>query len=600
MEACNNVDDNCDGTTDENAMTVTFWADGDGDGYGDAATTTLSCAKPNGFVANSSDCNDASNAIHPGAAESCNGTDDNCNGQTDEGALATYYSDGDGDGYGAPPTTQACSVPANFVTISGDCNDALTAIHPGAPETCNDVDDDCDSQTDEGLKQTWYQDADVDGYGNAAVSTWTCSPATNWVLNGNDCNDADPLVNSSTNAEICNGLDDNCNGQTDEGLALTTFWRDADADTYGDAANSQQLCGPATGWVSNKLDCLDSNVAVHPGVTEVKCNQLDDNCNGTTDEGTTFTTYYQDKDGDGYGNAAVSVSACAKPAGYVTDKTDCNDNDNKINPGIFGGSLQESLGGCNGKDNDCDGYTDNGYAWPWYADGDGDGYGTTATSKSVCIGSLGGAGWTKDGSDCNDSNGAIHPQAAEIACDGIDQDCIAGDDCTTVCTAKTLYDFETGPQGWSQGGGWTWDYQFSPGIFGFPSTYKRTLAYEKDKQNGYAVAATGATTSTTLWIPNNAKFIEVGVDFENTEGTDSSGYEIPDTSAKVVYAINGTVYPAVGPYSSYSGAVKTSKLAIDPAWWMTQVPFTITVTTTMGSPESWSGFFFDNFKVLCN
>ncbi len=103
-------------------------------------------------------------------------------------------------------------------------------------------------------------------------------------------------------------------------------------------------------------DCNDANAAIHPGATEI-CNGLDDNCNGQTDEGLAFTTYYQDLDLDGYGNPAVSKSACSQPAGYVLDHTDCLDTNASV-PGPT--ELCGPGNAPNGVDENCNGVTDEG------------------------------------------------------------------------------------------------------------------------------------------------------------------------------------------------------------------------------------------------
>src|SRR5438132_5704829 len=101
------------------------------------------------------ECYDASSSDHPGATEVCNGIDDNCNGQIDEGVKLTFYADADGDGYGnANVTTLACSAPSGYVSNSTDCNDANAAVHPGATEVCNGIDDNCNGQIDEGVKRS--------------------------------------------------------------------------------------------------------------------------------------------------------------------------------------------------------------------------------------------------------------------------------------------------------------------------------------------------------------------------------------------------------------------------------------------------------------
>ncbi|NUN99224.1 MAG: T9SS type A sorting domain-containing protein [Saprospiraceae bacterium] len=113
-------------------ISATWYADADGDGYGNAAIAQTACSQPEGYVSNDDDCNDSNPGINPGASETCNGTDDDCDGQTDEGVGCG--TDADGDGY---------------TNEQGDCNDENPNIHPNAPEICNGVDDDCDELIDE-------------------------------------------------------------------------------------------------------------------------------------------------------------------------------------------------------------------------------------------------------------------------------------------------------------------------------------------------------------------------------------------------------------------------------------------------------------------
>lgn len=164
------------------------------------------------------DCNDQDPSMHPGAIETCDLKDNNCDGLVDEGVTNTYYGDADHDGYGnvnAP--TQACSASNGLVTSSNDCNDSDNTIYPGATETCNSKDDDCDAQVDEGVGTLWYRDTDGDGYGNASSSVQACSMPSGYVANSSDCNDGSASVKPGA-AEVANGIDDNCNGQVDEGV----------------------------------------------------------------------------------------------------------------------------------------------------------------------------------------------------------------------------------------------------------------------------------------------------------------------------------------------------------------------------------------------
>ncbi len=135
---------------------LTYYADADGDGYGNPNSTITSCVPQAGFIANKTDCNDANAAIHPGAVEVCDGVDNDCDGVVDEGVQTIYYADADGDGYGSNTvSTNACSSPQGYVTINGDCNDNNPAVNPGVTEICgNIIDDNCNGQIDEGCNTT--------------------------------------------------------------------------------------------------------------------------------------------------------------------------------------------------------------------------------------------------------------------------------------------------------------------------------------------------------------------------------------------------------------------------------------------------------------
>ncbi len=351
-EMCDNgVDNNCNGQTDEeNALSSTeYWLDGDGDLYGSTgAASKKLCAPANSYTATvGGDCNDSASSVNPGASESCNGVDDDCDSTTDEGVKTTFYADADNDTYGnSSVTTEACSAPSGFVSNSTDCNDSVGSVHPNATESCNGVDDDCDGTTDEGVKTTFYADADSDTYGNSSVTTEACSAPSGYVSNTTDCNDSASSVNPGA-SESCNGVDDDCDSTTDEGVK-TTFYADADSDTYGNSSVTTEACSAPSGYVSNSTDCNDGAGSVHPNATE-SCNGTDDDCDGTTDEGVK-TTFYADADNDTYGNLNATTDACEAPSGYVSNTTDCNDSAGSVNPG--------ATDVCNQVDDNCDGETD--------------------------------------------------------------------------------------------------------------------------------------------------------------------------------------------------------------------------------------------------
>ncbi|MBK6363887.1 MAG: putative metal-binding motif-containing protein [Saprospiraceae bacterium] len=144
-----------------------------------------------------------------------------------------------------------------------------------------------------------------------------CSPPSGYVADNTDCNDNNVLINPGA-TEICNGLDDDCDGGVDEGVQ-NTYYADADNDSYGDATVTTMACSPPSGYVTDNTDCNDNNVLVNPGATEI-CNGLDDDCDGGVDEGVQ-NTYYADADNDSYGDATVTTMACSPPSGYVADNT---------------------------------------------------------------------------------------------------------------------------------------------------------------------------------------------------------------------------------------------------------------------------------------
>src|SRR5204863_288590 len=152
-----------------------------------------------------------------------------------------------------------------------------------------------------------------------------------------------------------------------------------------------QACAAPAGYVADNTDCDDNDNTVYPGATEI-CDGKDNDCNGTIDENAK-TIFYRDADGDGYGDDSKSTQACAAPAGYVADNTDCNDDDNTVYPGA------KEI--CDGKDNDCNGKIDESVKTTFYRDADGDGYGNQAISTQACAQPM---GYVSNSQDCNDAN----------------------------------------------------------------------------------------------------------------------------------------------------------------------------------------------------
>ncbi len=219
-EFCDYVDNDCDGDIDEDAVDAdTYYADMDGDGFGDPDNTILSCTLLAGYVTNDLDCDDSYASVNPDAVEYCDGLDNDCDGDVDGDAVdaSTWYADMDGDGYGSIATFEvSCSPSIGYVADASDCEDTDPSTYPGATEYCDGMDNDCDGSVDEDPLDgsLFYLDADTDGYGDPESGISTCdSSVDGYVLDNTDCDDSDASVYPDA-PEICDdGVDQDCDGE---------------------------------------------------------------------------------------------------------------------------------------------------------------------------------------------------------------------------------------------------------------------------------------------------------------------------------------------------------------------------------------------------
>jgi hypothetical protein len=263
---------------------VDYFADTDGDGFGDITTLTSTCVQPQGYVTDNNDCKDNDASIYPGAQEICNDIDDDCNELIDDGLVfITYYADADGDTFGdANNPLDACVIPDGYVTNNTDCNDNNANQNAASAEICNGEDDDCDGAIDNGITfLDYYADADGDGFGTGDVISSCSDLGAGYVTNNTDCDDTNSNTNPSA-TETCNTIDDNCDGQIDEGVQ-TVYFIDNDGDTYGNPSVSILACTQPIGYTPDDNDCNDTDANINPGAEDIADNGIDENCDGQID-----------------------------------------------------------------------------------------------------------------------------------------------------------------------------------------------------------------------------------------------------------------------------------------------------------------------------
>jgi len=470
-EDCDGVDNDCNGAvddgfadTDDDGMADCIDTDDDNDDILDGADNCPLDYNPGQYDLDEDDqgnacdldddgdgdpdeldCAPLEPLAHHGAAEVCDAVDNNCNGQVDEG-----YADTDLDGMAD------CVDPDddNDGDLDDtDCGPKDDQVYNGALEACDGKDNDCNGKIDEGFKDTdgdgvadcW--DVDTDNDGDPDISD--CAPLDDTIFNGA--------------AEACDGVDNNCNLQVDEGYADLdqdglANCIDPDDDNDGDPDDTdcapldpkmfdggQEVCDGIDNNCDNKVDegypnfdgdgeadCIDFDDDNDGDPDIVDCNQLDDeihhgaeevcdgqdnDCNLLVDEAgaTGCSVFYKDKDDDGWGMTNKFQCVCGPTGEYTASQPgDCDDSTLSINP--------DGTEVCNNSDDDCDGVTDNEGSLgceSHYMDFDGDGYGSL---EPACICWANNMYTTKNGGDCDEENPAIHPGAVED-CDGIDDNC---------------------------------------------------------------------------------------------------------------------------------------------------------------------------------
>jgi alpha-tubulin suppressor-like RCC1 family protein len=382
-EACNGIDDDCDGRTDEQLTRPCYDGPPGTDGVGQCAAGVSTC-RDGRYGA-------CEGAVRP-AVEACDGADDDCDGDTDEETdRACYTGPANTAGVGlCHGGTESCANGA----YTGVCNAQVTP----AAETCDNSDEDCDGQTDESVTRACYRGpAGTEGVGLCRGGTSTCAAGQFGACNG----DVIPAV------ETCNGADDDCDGDADE---------ETDRACYTGPPNTAGV-GPCHGGIEACSDGAYTGICVGQALPAAEsCNNTDDDCDGRADEGADRPCYDGPAGTAGVGRCLAGTATCV--AGQY---------------GACAGDVLPAVETCNGVDDDCDGRTDEDTDRPCYAGpADSAGVGACHAGTESCA----------NGAYTGVCNGQTLP-AAE-SCNDADDDC---DGRTDEGADRPCYDGPAGTAG---------------------------------------------------------------------------------------------------------------------------------------------------------
>jgi hypothetical protein len=323
FEICDGLDNNCTGVIDDNLPTKTYYADTDGDGFGDPGAPLDACMEPTGYVLDDTDCDDTTAANNINGLEVCDGVDNDCDfliddedPDTDTDTMLDWFTDADGDGFGGGDSIRRCEASPQATNDGSDCDDTNASINPNGQEVCSGLDEDCDTLFDNAdpdldltTQTTFWLDSDNDGFGDILNDADACSLPAGYAANPDDCDDSNP----------------------DAGI-VDDWLLDGDGDGVGAGAVVGFGCYPpydGTARLSEGDDCDDANADMFPGNTEICGDRIDQDCSGN-DTPCGVIGRFNVHDGAAWGNNPPvynCLEACAFLFGGLATDYQCSTSD---------------------------------------------------------------------------------------------------------------------------------------------------------------------------------------------------------------------------------------------------------------------------------